>query len=74
METLSSYPGQKPLRVYFSNMPFKAPPKSVYEAYSKRVPGIINIIFDVVENRRNGEGYFIMEDSKKAEVLVKLEG
>lgn len=55
-------------------MPFKAPPKSVYEAYAKKVNGIKNIIFNLENNRRNGEGHFIMEDAKKAEDLVKLEG
>ena len=57
---MSAYPADKLLRVYFSNMPFKAPPKSVYEAYSKQVPGIVNIIFDIENQRRNGEGHFIM--------------
>jgi|688.fasta_scaffold206155_1 hypothetical protein len=47
MEILSAYSSNKSLRVYFSNMPFKAPPKSVYEAYSKKVNGIMNIIFDL---------------------------
>ena len=71
METLSTYPLGKTLRVYFSNMNFKTP-KSVYEAYSKKAPGIVNIIFDSENNLRNGQGHFIMEDAKKAEVLVKL--
>lgn len=54
METLSTYPLGKNLRVFFSNMNYKTPPKSVYEAYSKKVTGIINIIFDLENNLRNG--------------------
>lgn len=54
METLSTYPLGKTLRVFFSNMNFKTPPKSVYEAYSKKVPGIVNIIFDTENNLRTG--------------------
>jgi hypothetical protein len=53
-------------------MSFKTPPKSVYEAYSKKVNGIKNIIFDLEENRRNGEGYFVMENVTRAEELIKL--
>lgn len=55
-------------------MPFKELPKTVYEAYSKRVNGIINIIFDIENNKRNGEGHFIMNGKDNAEVLVRLEG
>jgi len=55
-------------------MPFKELPKTVYEAYSKRVNGIINIIFDTENNKRNGEGHFIMSGKDNAEVLVRLEG
>lgn len=54
METLSTYPLGKNLRVFFSNMNFKTAPKSVYEAYSKKAPGIVNIIFDTENQRRNG--------------------
>lgn len=35
-------------------MQYKAAPKSVYEAYAKKVDGIVNIIFDLEDNRRNG--------------------
>lgn len=55
MEMLSEYPASKPLRVGFRNMPFKVPPKSVYEAYAAKVDGIINIDFKLDEkHRRNG--------------------
>ena len=43
MEILSQYPANKPLRVYFDNMPFKAWPKQVYEAYAAKISGILNI-------------------------------
>lgn len=67
METLSEYPAAKMVRVAFANMPFKMPPKSVYEAYSKKVEGILNIDFELDEkHRRNGRGNFIMKDPKAA--------
>lgn len=47
METLSSYPPNKSIRVYFENMPYKTPPKSVFETYSKRIAGILNIVFNL---------------------------
>lgn len=34
----------------------------------------MNIIFDTENNRRNGEGHFIMSGKDSAETLVRLEG
>ena len=62
------------IRVAFSNMPFKIPPKSIFEAYTAKVDGIVNIDFELDEKyRRNGKGNFIMKDASAAEELVKLE-
>ena len=73
MQLLSAYPENKKIRIRFSNMPYKAMPKTVYQAYSSKVKGIDNIIFDLnKENKRNGEGYFIMSDLENAEALIKL--
>ena len=67
MEKLGEYPPGKMVRVLFSNVPFKMPPKSVYEAYAAKCAGILNINFDLDEkNRRNGRGNFIMKDSSAA--------
>ena len=42
-------------------------PKAVYQAYSSKVKGIDNIIFDLnKEKKRNGEGYFIMNSVESA--------
>lgn len=74
MEILSTYPNGKNLRVFFTNMPFKVPPKEVFEIFSKKVKGILNINCTLKNNKRNGEGHFILEDSTAAEKLIKLEG
>lgn len=48
-------------------MPYKLMPKAVYQAYSSKVKGIDNIIFDLnKEKKRNGEGYFIMNSVESA--------
>ena len=47
MEILKDYPAGKIIRVAFNNMPFKIPPKSIFEAYTAKVDGIINIDFEL---------------------------
>lgn len=64
---LSAYPINKKIRIRFSNMPYKLMPKAVYQAYSSKIKGIDNIIFDLnKEKKRNGEGYFIMNSVESA--------
>lgn len=72
VERLAVYPSGKNVRVAFANMPFKVPPKSVYEAYAAKVDGILNIQFHSEKNRRNGKGNFIMRDPLAAEKLIRL--
>jgi hypothetical protein len=55
-------------------MPIKSSPKLIYDTYSQKVSGIKNIIFHFENDRKNGSGYFVMENQKSAELLVKLEG
>ena len=47
MDILRDYPAEKMIRVAFSNMPFKVPPKSIFEVYTAKVDGIINIDFEL---------------------------
>ena len=74
METLSTYPTKKNLRVFFSNMPNKKNSKEIYEYFSLKVPNILNVICTVKDKRRTGQGYFVLKSEDDAEKLIKFEG
>lgn len=44
----------------------------MHTLYSKKVGGIINIIFEEENRKRNGNGYMVIENVDFAENLVKL--
>lgn len=70
---LSSYPAGKPLRVNFRNVPYISKRQEVFNYFKSKVGGILNVIFLENDKRQfNGNGYFIIEDIKAAEQLIKL--
>ena len=70
-----TYPASKELRVFFSNAPFRKTEREIYDAYSRRNDGIINVKLNYDENsKKTGEGYFIVRNVNSAENLIKMEG
>lgn len=73
MAVLNSYPAGRPLRVNFRNIAYLSKRQDVFNYFKGKVGGILNVIFLENEKRQfNGNGYFIVEDIKAGEQLMRL--
>ncbi len=73
--TLNNYPSGQPFRVHFRNLPYQSRRNDVFDHFKAKVAGILNVIFLENERRQfNGNGYFVVEDMRSGESLIRLEG
>lgn len=72
---MNSYPSGRPFRINFKNLPYTSKRSEVFSHFKSKVTGLLNVVFLENEKRQfNGNGYFIVEDAKSAESLIRLEG
>lgn len=73
-ETLTNYPANKSVRVYYRNMDFNFSADKIKDAYEKHA----KILAVEIEKEKNGknkaEGYFVVANKGEAKKLVELEG
>lgn len=75
LAVLNSYPAGRHLRVNFRNVAYISKRQDVFNYFKSKVGGILNVIFLENEKRQfNGNGYFVVEDIRAGEKLIRLEG
>lgn len=75
IDALNSYPCNEAFRVHFRNFGYYSKKNEVFNYFKNLVPGIINVIFSQNEKGQfNGCGYFIVDNIKSGEGLIRLEG
>jgi hypothetical protein len=72
MEELNLYPSTGPFRVHFKNVGYFSKREEVFNWFKAKVPGVLNLIFFNNEKGFNGRGYFIVDNIKSGEQLIKL--
>ena len=71
---MNNYPAGA-LRVHFRNLPYFSKRNEVFDYFKAKVAGVLNVICLVNEKQQfTGNGYFVVEDMRSGESLLRLEG
>lgn len=75
LEILNNYPNNEAFRVNFRNISYYSKRDEIYKFFKDRVQGILNVVCNHNEKGQfNGTGYFVVENYRAGEELIKLEG